>query len=544
MGSMPAEPQLQALETAYLAARDAADAAATARATDDTADHPTLDAVAAARSAEARSLLAGFTDRTLTGLDAEDRRVLEAIRDGLADTDETRTAAGQPAPPPPGDRAAWGALVRGGGPALLATLEAAFAATASSLPAPGGPASRLTILARLAAEPDAARRRELFAALAPLWDLVNANGDGTSPYRRIIADAAPGWRAGAGSLARNAAALGIDRRDVETWALTALAAWRAAVVEPAKAAGRPPMEPWDWWWHAGAAERACGTLPSATIRDVACRVLVACGADPDELGISIDTEPRAGRPPLSRATTLFRARARLQADGTWAPARVVVLGELGDGGLDELSELMHVLGHATTMAAIRTRPAFAEEPESDALSEGFADLLAFDVAEPAWQRRWLPGGVHVDATVSLRSHYAATALDAAWALFEMRLLADPARDPNGTWTELTSTWLGIAPHPEWSWWAIRGQLVQEPGYMANYPLGAVLTTELRAAIRERRGDWTEGDPGWYPWVREHLLRFGRERRPEAIVRDLLGRPPTADALLEQIARAAPPPRVV
>ena len=71
----------------------------------------------------------------------------------------------------------------------------------------------------------------------------------------------------------------------------------------------------------------------------------------------------------------------------------------------------------------------------------------------------------------------------------------------------------MAPHPEWSWWAIRGQLIQEPGYMANYTIGAVLSADMRAAIRAARGSWIDGDPGWYGWVSERLYRFGLERSP-------------------------------
>ena len=52
--------------------------------------------------------------------------------------------------------------------------------------------------------------------------------------------------------------------------------------------------------------------------------------------------------------------------------------------------------------------------------------------------------------------YADVVLDVAWALLEIRLHADPDRAPNDVWAEITGTYLGIAPHPEWSWWAIRG----------------------------------------------------------------------------------------
>ena len=185
-----------------------------------------------------------------------------------------------------------------------------------------------------------------------------------------------------------------------------------------------------------------------------------------------------------------------------------------DGGLDELTELVHETGHAIHIAAIRTRPAFADWPDSDAFTEALAELISLDTAEPAWQRRWLPGGAVVAGSVAIRGRYAEIALDAAWALFEIRLHAAPDRRPNDVWTGSTSTWLGIAPHPELSWWAMRGQLVEAPGYMANYAIGAVIAEDLRAAIREDRGDWTDGDPGLVPVGPRARLPV-RPRAPDA-----------------------------
>jgi hypothetical protein len=210
-----------------------------------------------------------------------------------------------------------------------------------------------------------------------------------------------------------------------------------------------------------------------------------------------------------------------------------------DGGLGELAELIHETGHAIHIAGIRTRPAFADWPDADALTEAIADIVAGNVADPGWLRHWLPGHPVVPPGIAARCHYAGVVMDAAWALFEMRMLDDPTRRPNDVWTDLTTTWLGVAAHPEWSWWAIRGQLVGEPGYMGNYAAGAVLAAELRAAIRAERGDWTLGDPGWYAWLRDRILRFGLERSAGDAVRGMLGRPPTAGALLAEIARAAP-----
>ena len=70
--------------------------------------------------------------------------------------------------------------------------------------------------------------------------------------------------------------------------------------------------------------------------------------------------------------------------------------------------------------------------------------------------------------------------------------------------------------------------------MANYAIGAVLAADLRAAIRAERGDWLDGDPGWYAWVRDHVYRFGQERSSRDVLRDVLGRPPSADALRAEL----------
>jgi Zn-dependent M32 family carboxypeptidase len=136
----------------------------------------------------------------------------------------------------------------------------------------------------------------------------------------------------------------------------------------------------------------------------------------------------------------------------------------------------------------------------------------------------------------LLGRYAEIVLDICWALFEIRLHADPDQRPNDVWTELTSTYLGIAPHPEWSWWAMRGQLVQEPGYMVNYAIGPILAADLRATIRAEHGDWVRGDPSWYEWVSEHIYRWGLERSSGDVLRGVLGRPPDHHALLAELAR--------
>jgi Zn-dependent M32 family carboxypeptidase len=124
----------------------------------------------------------------------------------------------------------------------------------------------------------------------------------------------------------------------------------------------------------------------------------------------------------------------------------------------------------------------------------------------------------------------------AWSLLELRMLRDPAADPNQVWTRLTRDYLGIRPHPELSWWAMRGQLVDSPGYMMNYAVGAILIAALRARTVEVHGPFVTGDGTWYPWVSRRLFRFGLERPTREVIEEFLGEPVTPAALLADMRR--------
>jgi hypothetical protein len=159
------------------------------------------------------------------------------------------------------------------------------------------------------------------------------------------------------------------------------------------------------------------------------------------------------------------------------------------------------------------------------------------VHEPAWQRRYL--GAAAPEAASLRALFGNVVLDVAWSLFEMRMLRDPAADPNLVWTEITSQYLHIVPHPEVPWWAMRVQLASDPGYMVNYGLGAVLTAEIRAATAAAIGPIEAGNAAWYGWTSRRLLEFGSERDTRTLMSGLLGRPLQPDALLAQVRRCWP-----
>ena len=204
------------------------------------------------------------------------------------------------------------------------------------------------------------------------------------------------------------------------------------------------------------------------------------------------------------------------------------------GGLDNLNELLHETGHAVHIAAIRSRPAFSDWPDSDPFTEAVADFIALEVYEPAWQQHWL--GDSVPLSDGLRSRYGGIVLDVAWALFEMRMQRDPGADPNQVWTTLTRDYLRIRAHPELSWWAMRGQLVDAPGYMMNYAAGSILIAAIRSRTRAVHGPFGTGDSTWYSWVAPRLYRFGLERPTREVIEEFLGGRVSPEALLADMRR--------
>jgi hypothetical protein len=161
-----------------------------------------------------------------------------------------------------------------------------------------------------------------------------------------------------------------------------------------------------------------------------------------------------------------------------------------------------------------------------------ADVLGWDGTEPAWQQQWL--GAAAEPREARLDRYGSVMLDVCWALFELSLGHDPSRRPNDVWTELTADGLGVEPHPEWSWWAMRGQLIESPGYMANYALSAILAAAVRARILAARGPWWDGDPGWYGFVGDALLAPGASRPPAELLASFPQGPLTAAPLLADL----------
>ncbi len=435
------------------------------------------------------------------GLDAEERRGLACIRsalgflgslepvDGVDDDDH-----GGPADSP---------IIA----ALRRSTEAAYGEAASAIVVGGETIDRLTAFSRLATVADPAERRAVFEAMAPVWRAVDGDGHATSPYRQLIAASADRWARSGSVIDANAAVLGIEPAGFEGMLWRILAAGRDVV---AAAAGLRPgrrIEPWDYRFVVGAAERRLlEAIPLARLLAVNDAHLRSLGADPDELAIGYDVVPRPGRPVIPVA---FTTGGR---PGPW------VFASYREGGLGNLGELLHESGHALHYAAIDTRPAFAEPPEDfAAFFEAVADLLGWDADEPLFQERHL--GRAADPVEAALSRYGSVLLDVCWSLFEIELHRAPGRRANDVWADIVADGLGVEPHPEWSWWAVRGQLIESPGYLANYALSAITAAALRARIRELRGDWSMGDHGWYGFVSEGLLRYGGARPPADLIAD-------------------------
>ena len=438
--------------------------------------------------------------RTLADVDSatlrpEDARALGIMRTALArDLGPLSVPDSAAGPSPRMPDCAYDArtLVQGehGLDSLRSRMYSCYAWAQSHVVVPGDTTDRLSVLSRLGHTADPGSRRELFLSLSPVWRSVNGDNTSGSPYRRLIAREVAQRRGAEPPAVRQVRASGLPPDSLEGWLLRVLETWRS--VNPDSM-----IEPWDWYYQTGKASRQLSPLISrerlAALNRAVYRSL---GADVEQLGVHYDLEPREGKTPVAYCTFATRPR---NVDGTWRGARPFVFATYRTGGLDNLGELLHETGHAVHIAAIRARPAFADWPDSDPFTEAVADFVALEVSEPEWQQHWL--GDSVPLADGLRGRYGSIVLDVAWSLFELRMQRDTAADPNRVWTDLTSNYLRIRPHPELSWWAMRGQLIDAPGYMMNYAAGSILIAAIRERTRQVHGPFTAG--------RQHLVRVDR-----------------------------------
>jgi hypothetical protein len=523
-------------EVSYQDVRQLKDAmdVARARAVSTVETGESLRAVARAYSPAQRrlgSLLAAVDSMTL---DTVDRRALRTMRRTFANelaVDSATAAPSDTTRPDCGYDAAAIAALPDGLDSLSGRIYACYGYAARNVMFEGERLDRLTVLGRLTSTADSAMRRRLFLSLEPMFRTINGDDGARSPYRVMVPLSAKRWRERGSPVAEGARMAGADPAQMELWLVSLLQRWHDVNADSM-------MEPWDYDYNAGRADRRLDS--SVSVRGIAAinaAYYHALGADVDVEQVRYDLAPREGKTPV--AYTTFGRRARREGTA-WAPGDEWVFATYRYAGLGNLNELMHETGHAIHIAAIRTRPAFFDWPDDDAFTEALAEIAALEVYEPAWQQRWL--GTSAPLADDIRARYAAIMMDVCWSLFEIRMHAHPDADPNAVWTTLTSQYLRIRAHPELSWWARRGQLVDLPGYMSNYAIGAIIIADMRARMATQHGYIARGDPSWYVWVSPRLYQFGLSKSSKQVIEDFLGRPLSPDALLADLARMNAAPR--
>ncbi|MEE4146617.1 MAG: hypothetical protein V2I26_17565 [Halieaceae bacterium] len=417
----------------------------------------------------------------------------------------------------------------GGYQALSLRIYHCFSLAARSLSFEGEAVDRLTVFGRLPLTDEPSRREKLWRAMEPVWVSVNGDNGPQSPYRTLVRLNAARMKSEGEVLGESVRAIGIEPALMEKWMMAVLQKWHDITPDTA-------IEPWDFAYNTGRSNRALSeAIPGNALREINDRFYRDLGADPLALQLRYDLEPRPGKDPV--AFTTFGRRPRLD-NGVWTPGEPWVFASYQIGGLDNLMELLHETGHAIHIAAIRTRPAFSDWPDSDIFTEGVADIATLDMYEPPWQRRYL--GTAVPLEDAIIAKYAAIVMDIAWALFEVRMHRAPDSDPNLVWGEITHKYFRINPHPDLAWWAVRGQLIDSPGYMMNYAAGAIVNADLRARAVELYGPYTEGNPLWYEKISNSLYRFGLEKTSREVIEAFLGRPVSPQALLDDMSRALTP----
>lgn len=450
-------------------------------------------------------------------LSPADKRAVDIMRQSMADADEGASLA-------PDGKCADANRKDLEYVALREALYGCFAALSNSLDFEGQKVTRVGAFDLLTRMDEPERRQKLFLQFVPLWRSINGNNERDSPYRRVIAMAAERGRTEGTGIDAAAKTVGASTGQVERWLVQTLEAWR-------QVSDGPPMEPWDYRYRGGATERELGeTIAREALQPINEKFYRDLGAPFAAWNVIYDLDPRPGKAPLAYTDYVKRGRTR---DGKWEPTLTRVSGNYARGGLGLINELVHENGHVVHMMALHTRPAFMDLGDP-LFYEAFADVPSWSTYEPAWQKKYL--GRSSAESPSLRALYSSVMLDVAWALFELRMLREPAQDPNAAWTEITSRYLNVIPHPELSWWLVRVQLVKSPGYMVNYGLGAVVTADIRRRIATQLGPFDTGDARWFPWLSQNLLSSGYTHETAELLRGFLGRPVSPQALLTEIGR--------
>ena len=336
----------------------------------------------------------------------------------------------------------------------------------------GGSYDRLTILEMAGRAEDPVRRRRLFLALEPVFRSVNGDDGAASPYRAMLPLSAAEW---AKTFADRPQPRGARHRPRE--------AGTVAHLDPrglARAQRRAPSS--NHGTTSTSATRAAEAWPGACrverlkpLNDAFYRSL---GADVDALARPL--RPRAARGQDGRGVHRFRRSAA--ASGTAPGPRASPGSSRPTAPAGSAISASCCTRPATRVhiAAIRTRPAYRRlarqrHVHRGARRPGRSRRLRAGVAARLARRRSEPQADSLRTEV--RRHRAGRRLGRC---SRCACIATRAPTRIGSGPSSRASYLHVRPHPELSWWALRGQLVDSPGYMMNYALGAIITADLRA----------------------------------------------------------------
>src|SRR5215467_8827422 len=191
-----------------------------------------------------------------SGLSAGDTRAIAAMRKQM----KAFTGGGSLFSPPA--KCQDGARKDIAYPDLKSALVACFVEIGNNLSFEGGKINRVSALDLLHETSDPGRRKAVFFAFVRLWQAINGNNEPDSPYRRMIAGAAAEAAKNGSEIENAARDAGIDPAEVERRLVQILDAWR-------ESSGDAMIEPWDFRFQAGEADRLLGTyIPRESLQPI------------------------------------------------------------------------------------------------------------------------------------------------------------------------------------------------------------------------------------------------------------------------------------
>ena len=327
---------------------------------------------------------------------------------------------------------------------------------------------RLTAIGMLARMDDRDERHRLFLAIDTIWRSMNGD-DGIAQSVPAVREAQRRAVAHGTALRwmRRRACCASIRPHMEKWLVSVLEEWRVST--PATM-----IEPWDWHYQAGAASRALSDrIPLDDLGVLNARYFRDLGADVAALHVHYDLTPRVGKTPV--AFTDFGGRPHLVQTACGSRASRGCSRRIAWAASTTWTSCCTRAGTPCTLRRSISVRRFWTGPTTMRSPRDSGDVAALEVYEPRWQMHYL--GDSVPTALGLRGRYGGIVLDIAWSLFEVRMHRDPGADPNTVWGDITSHYLHITPHPELSWWAMRGQLIDAAG----------IHGELRDRLDHHRG---------------------------------------------------------